>query len=348
MELVDWALAARVGEWVAPGGPEVPIEQARAAVEDLLRLAAAAVEPVAAASGLHAPSDGNVTVVDRPMWIASNLRGLDHILAPLAASLANRSGTGSAAGAAGAKLSAVQFGAAIGWLSGKVLGQYEAFAPPGHAPQLLLVAPNIVAAEQAMVVPARDFRLWVCVHEEAHRVQFGAVPWLRQHFADEVALFLAGADVSTAEAVQRISAVARALYGVVRGDPGASLIEAAQSPAQLEVFERLSALMSLLEGHAEWVMDAVGPQVIPSLPKLRAKLDARRGDFGAAEGLIRRLMGMDAKLRQYTEGRSFVDAVVDRVGRDGFNTVWSSPQALPTLAEIADPGAWVDRVSPGS
>jgi coenzyme F420 biosynthesis associated uncharacterized protein len=345
MELVDWSLAARVGEWVAPNGPEVPIEEARDAVVSLTSLAARAVDPVAQASGLTAPVDGNVQVVDRPLWIASNLRGIAHVVEPLTQSLAQRPGANAAASAAGSKLTGVQFGAALGWMSGKVLGQYEAFVPDGHEPQLLLVAPNIVAAERAMGVPSRDFRLWVCVHEEAHRVQFGAVPWLRQHFADEVAAFLAGAEVSTSEAVKRLAGIAKALYGVVRGEAGASLVEAAQSPAQLAVFERLSALMSLLEGHAEWVMDAVGPSVIPSLPKLRSSLDARRSDVGSGEGMLRRIMGMDAKLRQYTNGRLFVDGVVDRVGRDAFNLVWSSPQALPTLAEISDPAAWVDRVA---
>ncbi len=346
MDLVDWELAGRVGRRVAPDGPHVIDEVANAVVADLRRCAAQAVGLVANVSELVAPVDDNVAVVDRPGWIESNLTGLSQVVAPLADRF-DQLGTG-AARTAGAKLSAAQLGAALGWMSGKVLGQYEIFVPVGMPPRLLLVAPNIVAAERALEVPEQDFRLWVCLHEEAHRVQFGANAWLSDHFSAEVDTFLRAADLDTGQALKRFGTIFKTLVKILSGDEQASLVQAVQTPAQREVFERLTALMSLLEGHAEWVMDAVGPQVIPSLATLRERFERRRSSPSTGDGLLRRLMGMDAKLRQYSGGRAFVAGVVDEVGVAGFNRIWTSPNTLPTLAEIEDPHAWVARMADGA
>jgi coenzyme F420 biosynthesis associated uncharacterized protein len=343
MQLVDWELAARVGRRVASDGPRVSEQVAREVVADLEDCAGEAVPLVASVTKMQAPVADNSAVVDRPMWIDSNIAGLERVVAPLAEVLAGRAGQG-AAQAASAKVSALQLGAALGWMSGKVLGQYEVLVGSGQQPRLLLVAPNILAAQEAMGVPARDFRLWVCLHEEAHRVQFGSSTWLGDHFAAEVNTFLLAADVSASETVLRLLSVLKALVRVLAGDEQASIVEAVQSPAQREVFDRLSALMSLLEGHAEWVMDAVGPQVIPSLDRLRGGMEERRSNPGTGDGLLRRLLGMDAKLRQYSGGRVFVSTAVDEVGVAGFNRIWESPQTLPTLAEIAEPSLWVARI----
>lgn len=343
MDLVDWGVAAGVAKKVAPSGPDVSAVQARSAVAGLQDAAEQAVPLVARTAGLSAARADNTAVVDRPQWIDSNIAGFASVVAPLAEVLAERGGN-SAARVAGQKLSGAQLGAAIGWLSGKVLGQYEVFVGTGDGPRLLLIAPNIVAAERAMDVPVADFRLWVCLHEEAHRVQFGANPWLADYFRGEVTTFLLAAEVSTGEALQRLVTLVRTIVRILAGDEDASIVEAAQNQAQREVFDRLSALMALLEGHAEWVMDGVGPQVIPSLPQLRDRMEHRRANPNQADGLIRRLLGMDAKMRQYSNGRQFVDGAVDRVGVTGFNRIWESPQTLPTLAEISDPAAWVARV----
>ena len=344
MDFVDWDLASRIGRRVAPKGPDVEADVAREVVVQLRQSAERAVALVESVSALSAPVDDNTAVVDRSMWIDSNVAGLAGLVEPLGDALAQAGGANQAARTAGAKLSAMQLGAALGWMSGKVLGQYEVFTGDGARPRLLLVAPNIVAAERSMGVPAQDFRLWVCLHEEAHRVQFGASPWLSEHFSAEVNTFLMAADVGAGEAMKRLVVLVKTLVQVIGGDTEASLVEAAQNDAQRAVFERLSALMSLLEGHAEWVMDAVGPSVIPSLGTMREKFEQRRANPGQADGLLRRLMGMDAKLRQYSGGRAFVAGVVDRVGLAGFNRVWDSPATLPTLEEIAQPERWVERI----
>ena len=191
-----------------------------------------------------------------------------------------------------------------------------------------------MTAERHLDVEPRDFRLWVCLHEETHRAQFGGVPWLGGHLIAEIHDYLALADSSPGEVLRRFRHGLGAIASAVRGDPAASLVDAVQRPEQREVFDRITALMSLLEGHADHVMDEVGPEIVPTVSVIRERFDQRRNEPGAVDGLARRLLGLDAKMRQYSDGRAFVTHVVSRVGLEGFNRVWTSPQTLPSKDEI--------------
>ena len=298
-----------------------------------------------------------MAVIDRPGWIKANAAGFRTVLEPLIDKLQERRTSSSPVGdAIGSKVTGAQTGTLLAFLASKVLGQYELFPPYGEAPterpgRLLLVAPNIVSAEREMGVDSRDFRLWVCLHEETHRVQFGAVPWLRDHMMGEIRAFVAATDVDPAALAERLRAAAAVAYSAIRDgfdpdstDTGGSLVEAVQTPAQREILDRITALMSLLEGHADYVMDGVGPSVIPSVATIRAKFQARRKEAGRVELVVRRLLGIDAKLRQYRDGERFVRGAVDAAGMHGFNQVWARAANLPTRAEISDPAAWVERV----
>ena len=294
-----------------------------------------AVQPVADVTGLEAPFDiHRSVVVGRREWVRSNVEQMRLATEPVSEIL-GADGNGLVR-AIGSRTTALQMGAVLAWLSGKVLGQYEAFGGQGR---LLLVAPNIVHAERQLNVPPVDFRLWVCLHEETHRVQFGAVPWLSAYFTDEVHSYLRALDTDAGSTIGRLVG---ALRRGTRGSGG--LIDLVQTDEQREILNRLTALMSLLEGHADVVMDAVGPRVVPSVETIRERFDQRRQSAGTLDGALRRLLGLDAKLRQYVEGAAFVRAVVETVGMDGFNAVWSGPESLPRPHEIADPRAWIARV----
>ena len=334
-DLVDWQLAVATGKRFAPAGPRDQRGDVEAAVRQLRRASERAVQPVAEVTGLEAPFDAHRTVVvGRPAWIGSNVDQLRSATAPVAHLLG---GDGNAVvRAVGARTTAVQIGLVLAWLSAKVLGQYEVFGGSGR---LLLVAPNIVHAERQLDVPPVDFRLWVCLHEETHRVQFGAVPWLSEHFTAEVNDYLRAIDPDATSAIGRLAGAMRR-----RALGGSGLVDLMQTDEQRGILDRLTALMSLLEGHADVVMDAVGPKVVPSVELIRSRFDQRRRQSGTLEGALRRLLGLDAKLRQYVEGAAFVRAVVDRVGMEGFNAVWTSPDTLPRPDEITDPEAWVRRV----
>jgi coenzyme F420 biosynthesis associated uncharacterized protein len=293
-------------------------------------------------------------------------------------------GPGSVIGSLGSRVTGMQVGLILAYLAGRVLGQYELFLPPdaaagGAAPRssangmaagaepgdagrgdrapkatpaaeapagrLTLVAPNIVMVERELGVDSRDFRMWVCLHEETHRTQFTAVRWLRGYVQHQISEFLLASDLDPAAILERVRAAADAFSGAVRGsDGGDSLIEALQNPRQRATLDRLTAVMTLVEGHGDYVMDAAGPQIVPSAEQIRARFTARRHSVGRIEQALRRILGIDLKMRQYAEGARFVRSVVSDVGIEGFNKVWTSPETLPTKAEIATPRSWVNRV----
>jgi coenzyme F420 biosynthesis associated uncharacterized protein len=211
---------------------------------------------------------------------------------------------------------------------------------------LLLIAPNLVTAERQLRVDPHDFRLWVCLHEVTHRVQFTAVPWLRQHMLDEIAALGAAIDTDPAELRRRVTGAVGELVKVVRGQgDGAGVLSVLATPEQRVVLERVTAFMSLVEGHAEYVMNAVPASVIPSQKVIEGRFATRRrGGGNPLDRLLRRLLGMEAKTRQYVDGSAFVRSVVERIGVRDFNAIWTSAQTLPSKAEIADPARWIARV----
>ncbi|MET8857413.1 zinc-dependent metalloprotease [Streptomyces sp. NPDC059445] len=365
--MVDWNLAVATATRLVRPGPEVSRDEARAIVAELRRHAKASEEHVRGFTrmGDDVLHDTPVLVVDRPGWVRANVAGFREILKPLLDKMQERRGSspgGAVLGAVGGKVTGVELGMLLSFLSSRVLGQYETFAPatrdlPAGAPsasgkgggRLLLVAPNIVHVERELDVQPHDFRLWVCLHEETHRTQFSAVPWLRDHLEGEIQSFLAETEVDPMTVLERIREAAQSLSGsrpdTEEDDGGRSLVEIVQTPAQREILGRLTAVMSLLEGHADFVMDGVGPAVVPSVAEIREKFQQRRAKGASRLDMaLRKLLGLDAKLRQYRDGERFVRAVVEEVGMDGFNRVWTSPNTLPTKAEIAKPADWVARV----
>ncbi|MFF0434703.1 zinc-dependent metalloprotease [Streptomyces sp. NPDC004327] len=366
--MVDWNLAVATATRLVRPGPEVSREEARDVVAELRRHAKAAEEHVRAYTRMipedRLPADiadTPVLVVDRVGWIKANVAGFRELLTPLLDKMKERR-TGTTGGAmlnvVGGKVTGVELGMLLSFLASRILGQYETFAPATRelpagrdgGGRLLLVAPNIVHVERELEVDPHDFRLWVCLHEETHRTQFTAVPWLRDHLQGEIQSFLAATDVDPSTVVERLREAAQALAGGNRpegeqGEPAPSIVELVQTPEQREILGRLTAVMSLLEGHADHVMDGVGPDVVPSVAEIREKFQQRRARGASRLDLaLRKLLGLDAKLRQYRDGERFVTAVVDQVGMDGFNRVWTSPNTLPTKAEIASPADWVARV----
>ncbi|QBJ97045.1 hydrolase [Rhodococcus sp. ABRD24] len=337
---VDWGLAARTGARLAPGGPSTSRYTAEAVVTELADAAVRAEGPVREVTGLL---DGlpvpPAQILDRAGWI----RAAAHSMAQL---------TGSDVDAAQPKLLAgkpggVQAGAMLAFLSSAILGQYDPFTGPHGT--LLLVAPNVLSVERTLGVRPSDFRLWVCLHEVTHRVQFSSAPWIADYMRQSVATLGESSDEPLTEFVARLSGALRErgrgdeLPAGQRGVVG--LLRATQAEPQRQALDRMLMLGTVLEGHADHVMDAVGPSVVPSVASIRTAFDARRGRrTNPVQRVVRALLGMDAKIAQYVRGKIFVDAVVGRVGMEQFNAIWSEPDALPTTTEIDVPEAWIARV----
>lgn len=347
--MVDWDLAVRIGSRIVGDGPSVTPAEAAAVVAELRAGAHRSTGLVADFTGLRALDDrAPVLVVDRPGWVQANAQGFAKIIEPLAAKLNTKAdgkggeaaaSTGGMTKAVGSRVTGAEVGLLLGFLGSKVLGQFDPFYDP--AGRLLLVAPNIVHVQRELDVDPHDFRLWVCLHEETHRVQFTAVPWMREHLFS-----LMGELTETMEPQAVLGDLMQRATQVARGarEGGGGLLEMLGTPEQRELLDRVTGVMSLLEGHADVVMDGVGPEVIGTVAQIRKKFTQRRAGASSLDRLVRRLLGLEAKMAQYRDGAVFVRTVVDKVGMADFNAVWAEPANLPSKEEIHQPLTWVSRV----
>lgn len=346
MDLIDWGAAQRIGELVAGSPPPGGVRAS--AVEPLARDFAGRVSRY---SGLELPAElPPLEAVDRPAWIAANLQTMRPLLAPLSERVGE--GAGAFAGplrTASGLLLGAQVGALTGMLSQRVLGQYDlSLLEPAVPPRLLLLAPNLAQAARTLGVDRDELVLWVTIHEITHAVQFSGAPWLREYLAGILTELIEGLQVTMSggpgngrrlprlpDAGQLRDVVARAREG--------QLLRLTLGEDRWRLVERMQSAMSLIEGHAEHTMDAVGAEVLPSLPRLRAAMNRRRENRGLPWRVLERLLGLELKLRQYESGRRFCDAVVAAGGPGALAAAWSGPEALPDAAELEEPARWIER-----
>lgn len=345
---VDWRFAATVGQRLARPGPAASDYTRRQVIEELTIAALKAEPPVRDVTGLSTGSvaKGDVPaarIVDRPQWISAAAESMRVMT----------NGSEKPRGFLTGRITGAQTGAVLAFVSAGILGQYDPFASAREGTKegsLLLVYPNVIAVERQLRFEPSDFRLWVCLHEVTHRVQFTANSWLSDYMSDALGKLTQDVGEDIGQVASRLAEFVRSRgNGSSATDANAQgilgLVRAVQSEQQRQALDQLLVLGTLLEGHADHVMDAVGPVVVPSVATIRRRFDERRHrKQPPLQRLLRALLGLDAKLSQYTRGKAFVDHVVGKVGMERFNTVWSSPETLPLPAEIEDPQRWIDRV----
>ena len=338
---VDWDFAATVGSKLVRPAPPVTEYTRRQAIDQLATSAREAEGPVRDVTGLNeGAAVTEARIVDRAEWVR-------------AATESMRVMTGGGHGEPSGRLvtrrvTGAQTGGVLAFVSSGILGQYDPFADNGG--ELLLVYPNVIAVERQLRVSPTDFRLWVCLHEVTHRVQFRANPWLADHMSAALAVVTDDKGQELTQVVGRLGEYVRSK----RANDGQAqpnsegivgFLRAIQSEPQRKALDQLLVLGTLLEGHADHVMDAVGPKVVPSVAVIRRRFNERRQrKQPPLQRILRALMGVDAKMAQYTRGKAFVDHVVGEVGMAAFNTVWTSPETLPLPAEVDDPRRWIARV----
>jgi coenzyme F420 biosynthesis associated uncharacterized protein len=339
--LVDWDAAARVARLAAGTGPPTHRSEQQRMHEDFRESVAEAESMISTFTGLTV--EGPPTrpwVMSRPQWIDRSLRGFETAIEPLARRFMERNREGPTAGVR-RKVLAGQAGALLGYVARRVLGQYDLFLPPDDRDLLYFVGPNVFGVERKFGFVPEDFRLWISLHEVAHRVQFSGVPWLREHVMGLVDMYLESVELDPRRLVE---IVRRAVEEARRGArwQGMGIVFLLMTEEQRETFRKMQAVMSLLEGHGNYVMHSLARDRIKGADEMRRALDRRRA---GAHRVFQRAIGLEAKVAQYGLGERFVSRVVDRAGPEGFAKVWLRPEHLPTLDEVYRPDRWVDRVA---
>ena len=340
-EPVDWALALRVGRAVAGNGPAVTPairDEVRSDFDDFVQVADGLVTDF---TGLQ-PSEaaGKPIVLDRAGWIGVNIESFRALLAPLGERFAGM----RAGGKLGRMAMGLQLGLLLGYLSQKVLGQYDLLLATGGAGKVYFVGPNVLAAERRWKFHPKDFRLWIALHEVTHRTQFVAVPWLRDHVAGLVERYISTAEIDAKRVREAIANISRIVAQGPQAWKRVNLLTLFLSPSQLEVVAKMQSLMTVVEGHGNFVMDRVGAERIPTFSDMKEALMAQRAQAGVAERTLQKAMGLDMKYAQYSQGEAFIAAVADSSGMEGVNLVWERAENLPTIEELNDPKAWLARV----
>jgi uncharacterized protein (DUF2342 family) len=198
---------------------------------------------------------------------------------------------------------------ALSFLADNVLGQYDPLLlADGDDHALYFVHPNIGQVASTLSVPEPRFRRWIAFHEVAHAAEFGAAPWLSERLEADLESAMAGL---------------------------------AEGTIDRDALKGLDTTMTAVEGYAELVMDRGFDE---EYADLRRKLDERRRGHGPIARLVRRLLGLGMKRRQYERGKAFFEAVADARGIGGASTVWDRPENLPSSEELDDPDAWLRRV----
>ena len=338
--LADWTTAVDIGRRVSgPGVPVPSIERARLR-EDLAELVPHAEDLIRGFTDMEVTGfRSRPWVMARSEWIRANLNGLQRLLDPLAERILD--GRPDRA-AYKRKALGAQAGILMGYVARKVLGQYDVFLPPDDEGLLYFVGPNVIEVERRFSLPPRDFRLWIAIHEVTHRVQFGSATWLQGHLSGLVNEYLDSVQLDSHEMITQLRRAAEEAKagGEWRGMGGVFLL---LTPEQREMFMRMQALMSLLEGHASFVMNEVARDHVADVDRMRRSLSARRRASSVERG-FQKAIGFEQKIRQYDTGERFVRAIVERAGMSAFNLVWRSAGDLPTLQEIGEPERWLARI----
>jgi len=345
---VDWDLAQRVASRTAPHDPFTDSYHYDSLGPDFEELTAIAEAQVAEATGLHSlAGPARARVTDRTGWVSANIASFQRLLPPLTDRLDERVSSTPFAPVA-RRIAGAEVGVLLGWMSGRVLGQYDLLIIEDEDPDeqdiVYYVGPNVLSLEKRFAFPPREFRLWLALHEVTHRAQFTGIPWMREHFLGLVESTVSAVDTDPKQLMDSIGHVAASIRKGENPLDDGGIAVLFSSPEQRLVLEKVSGLMSLLEGHGDVTMDRAGADRIPNAARFGQVLRQRRQQGNVAIKFVQKLIGLEAKLKQYEQGERFIEQVEGAGGPELLDRAWVRPENLPTIGEIRDPGSWIARV----
>jgi coenzyme F420 biosynthesis associated uncharacterized protein len=306
-------------------------------------------EPLAAYTGTGLKVDTcEVLALDRPDWIRANVANFRELLRPFEELYQETTQTGRfdlpGVTAVGRLVLSGEVGVLLGYLARRVLGQYDISLLGAEAPEpgkLYFVEPNILAVESRLGLPREEFRTWLALHEATHIHEFEGHPWVRQYMHRTLHDYLQSMVEHVRDGQGLGAFLSRAVDSLWIGG---TLLEAVMTPQQQELVSRVQALMCLLEGYSNHVMDTVGREMLPHFTEIERRVEQRSKQRGVAEQLFLRLTGLQMKMDQYRLGEAFVNRIGQDRGIAFMNQVWNGPENLPTEQEIREPTQWIARM----
>lgn len=349
--LIDWEQARGIAVNMNRGATLTSVDRSR--LDDYYReLVRRCVPIVSDYTGSQLPNTVERTFAfDRVDWINANLESFKVMLAPLEALNPDTGGSRTVVAAMWGGLNrtviSAELGLLLGYLARRVLGQYDLALlgrEPVPAGRLYYVEPNIRVAEKTLGLPRDEFRMWLALHETTHAFEFEAHPWVRLYFNDLLENYFEFLRQDAEHLKQGFRGLKVFIDRARSGERTDSWIEAVMTPAQRELFTKMQATMSVVEGYSNHVMNAVGKTLLPSYEGIAHKFEQRQRQRTVAEQLFARLTGLDIKMEQYRLGQRFIDTIVEQRGHDVAKRVWDGPDSLPTLEEVKRPELWLTRV----
>ena len=339
---INWRLAREISDHLT--GEHEPIDPWLA--EDYQQLTRLAQLQIAEATPLHVSSALSGSPVDRATWASVNLQSFRYLVEPLAAKFETTAGGGPLDAfmkPLGPALLGMQMGMMVGFLSHRVLGQFDIGLPTAEVQDVYYVVPNIEAFANDHGLESQHVRLWVALHEVTHQAEF-SIPWVRPHFFDLVDRYIGSIEVDMSGITDKLQQ---------RQDP-AQLEKMMEDPSGMagllsteglsSSLEEVQAFMALLEGYADHVMDQAAPKLLPDLNRMREAMDSKRSEPAQGEQVLSRMLGLELKREQYRLGGRFCAEVARRWSEDALHRVWEGPENMPTLTELEDPVGWAARV----
>lgn len=358
--LIDPRIASLVARRLS-GDAAVDTSRLQEMQENLTRAVPRAEELVAEISGIPAPPPVRWAMVGRGDWAEVNITGMSRLIAPLERKLGSRlEALPLPARLAQRTVVSAEVGAMLGYISRRVLGQYDALVPeedlaamspwkrarlPAGGASLYFVGPNMAELQRKMDFVPQDFSLWVAVHEVTHRFQFAGVPWLRDRFYGLLQRYLDSVQMDAKGFARRLAQAGRKVVSRSLEEDEKSAVYLLADENQRAILDEMQALMAVVEGHGNFVMDAVGEDVIPSVKLMRHLFEKRREQTNLMQRVINYAIGLEMKLRQYEMGQRFCEMVVATGGHAALGHLWSDPANLPTLDELRSPDKWLRRVA---
>ena len=350
MGAVDWGLAERVAVRAAGREPFADSYHYASLTSDFDELTALAEDQVAAATGLRSlTGTARARVTDRQGWVRANIASFQRLLRPITDRLDEQLASTPLAPIA-SRVAGAEVGMILGWMSSRVLGQYDLLVVEDENPEdqdiVYYVGPNVLGLEKRFAFPPREFRHWLALHEVTHRAQFTGIPWMREHFLGLVQETVGSVDPDPKRFLEAMARVSTDLRSGKNPLDEGGVMAVLASPEQRLVLDQVAGLMSLLEGHGDVTMDRAGADQIPSSARFGQVLRQRRQQGNPAAKLLQKLIGLDAKLKQYEQGEAFIELVEKEGGTELLDVAWVDPANLPSIAEIRAPELWIARVRP--